>query len=63
MARSVTDDVRAAVDAALKECVYFTMIDQDGHVDVVDGDIDTGDVAEDLINRLSDASWQLVRKS
>jgi hypothetical protein len=51
------DDMRAALDQALVDCMYFTMVDTDGHVDCVDGYIDTGDLAESVIENLTAAGW------
>lgn len=49
--------MRAALDKALNECVDFTMIDTDGHVDLVDGYVDTDDLAASVIENLTAAGW------
>lgn len=49
--------MRRALDKALRECVWYVMSDKDGHVELVDGDIDTESMAEDVIESLRVAGW------
>lgn len=51
------DDMRAALDKALLNCVYFTMVDEEGHVELVDGWTDTSVMTTKVLESLINAGW------
>lgn len=54
----LVDSVRTAVDESLRECCGYTLdITKSGHVELVDGDIDTGDVAASIIEKMAAQGW------
>lgn len=51
--------IRIAVDSALRACVYYAPSDSEGHVNYVDGDIDTADVADSIIETFEQMGMKL----
>lgn len=52
--------LRASINEALVECLFFTMKDDDGCVICVDGDVDTQDIAETVFEYLKREGWTML---
>lgn len=52
------NDMQSVLDDALRGTGAFTMNDpHSGHVELIDGDIDTADMANDIITGLQQLGW------
>lgn len=55
------DDMRRGIDEALACQVSYAAKDKDGHVNCVDGDVDTLEMARDVIVFLGENRWGFMR--
>ncbi len=56
------ETMRAVVDDTLKECGTYTLdLTGSGHVELVDGDIDTADIAKGIVEKMHDLGWMFVK--
>lgn len=55
--------MRGALDDGLRATVGFAraLFNDEGHVDCVDGDIDTADVADEIITTMTNLEWTFFR--
>jgi hypothetical protein len=57
----LTTHVRTVLDESLRECTNYTLdLTGSGHVELVDSDLDTGNLAESVIEKMTALGWKFT---
>lgn len=57
------DTMRDVVDDTLRECGAYTLTITTGstHVELIDGDINTANLSEEIVKKMNELGWQFVK--